>query len=626
MNGMQKSKFIKYTGTVIAIAGVVSFSISLSPIKVEPYENFTEEYEIPEEGEQYLVEIKDFEDLYNFSQLFNKKEQTYYKVSIKNNIVIPNGQGNLSIGTSEKPFRGEFLGNDYKISGVDIYGTEEVTGFFNYIESAKIEKLHVEGSIQSLECRGTGGIAGAAVNSKVDHCSFSGIIEGDGGSVGGIIGNNHSIITNCQSNVKISGGGEGGYGLEGDNFSGNFGSGGIAGNNEGIISFSNNLGEISSDAGGIVGWNNGTISYCINIMDGNGSGIADINTGNIFYCVNTGNMIGNAVAGISLTCTKQGYIGKCINLGIMEGRYAGGLITFLGQDGSMGEGNISDSISVAKRGMKAINSIHTGKAKAIHTISPKLIENEKKEIVTNTKNKNKTDITEIYISLLKNKKTSLMSKSILLFLFGILLWQFEHLRTLYKEKIYQPLKYKQQSDVLRKSIKENKDITLGQIKFENQTIQLSWKILYQEEDRFLLISDENICCLAYNENYQPVYWHESSIFRWLNEEFYETCFTEIERFFLDGDITILDRISAEKLLPLETMRQCRNSKYAHIQGAISKGPYGCWWLKSNIKTDHPSFVTTDGKFSNQGMKNNFDGICVRPVIFIRLGRKYENIN
>ena len=219
-----------------------------------------------------------------------------------------------------------------------------------------------------------------------------------------------------------------------------------------------------------------------------------------------------------------------------------------------------------------------------------------------------------------------MSKSILLFVFGILLWQFEHLRTLYKEKIYQPLKYKQQSDVLWKSIKENKDITLGQIKFENQIIQLSWKILYQEDDRFLLISDENICCLAYNENYQPVYWHESSIFRWLNEEFYETCFTEIERFFLDGDITILDRISAEKLLPLETMRQCKNSKYAHIQGAISKGPYGCWWLKSNIKTDHPSFVTTDGKFSNQGMKNNFDGICVRPVIFIRLGGKNENIN
>lgn len=133
-------------------------------------------------------------------------------------------------------------------------------------------------------------------------------------------------------------------------FSGRFGSGGIAGNNEGIISYSDNMGKVNIEAGGIVGWNNGTVSYCNNIADGKGDGIADVNGGIITNCANTGDMSGNMVAGISVLCNRQGRIKGCINLGIMEGGYVGGLVAFLGQDSDMGEGYIEDSISVVKKG------------------------------------------------------------------------------------------------------------------------------------------------------------------------------------------------------------------------------------------------------------------------------------
>ena len=618
-------KGVKYAGVIIAIMGIILFLLSFFSTRIKTDKDSLEEYEIYEDDEQNLVEIFSFEDLYNFVQLFYKQDQTYYVVSLNNNIIIPDGQGDLSIGTWEKPFRGKFLGNNYKISGIDIYGTENVTGFFNCIDSASIEYLHIEGNVYSLDSIGTGGIVGTALQSKIDHCSFTGTVKAKSGSVGGITGNNHAMISNCQSEAKISGGCDGSYGEELSGFFGRFGSGGIAGNNEGIISYSNNMGQVSSDAGGIVGWNNGTIVYCNNIADGNGGGLVDVNAGTISYCSNTGNMRGNAVAGISVTCTKQGHIKRCINLGIMEGRYAGGLVAFLGQGSDMGEGYIEDSISVVKKGIKAINRIHAGTAKAIRTISHKLAEDEKNIIEISIKSEGKIDIEEIYISLLNNKKKSMIQKSIFLFLVGMILWKFEYLKMFYKKVIYQPYAYKRLSNGLKKNIRNEEEIEFGHIEFEDQIIQMKWNILVQEGKNVWLISSENICCHVYHEKYHAICWYESSIFHWLNKEFYETCFTEIEKKFLDRDITLLDRASAEKFLPSRIMRQSKNSKCANRQGALSKGVYGYWWLKNYDETDHPSFVTADGGFSNQGIRNTFDGICVKPVVCIHLEEEDGNI-
>lgn len=619
------SKSIKYIGMILTILGIILFLSSFFPSKLKLDEDSIEEYQIPEEDDQYSVEIFSLEDLYNFVQLFYQQGQKYYVVSLKSDIILPDGQGNLSIGTSVKPFWGKFFGNNYKISGIDIHGTENETGFFNCIDSAIIERLRLEGNVQSLDGIGTGGIVGRAMNSKVDHCSFSGTVKANSGSVGGIIGNNHSMILNCWSEAKISGGGGGAYGVDKSGFSGRFGSGGIAGNNEGIISYSDNMGKVNIEAGGIVGWNNGTVSYCNNIADGKGSGIADVNGGIITNCANTGDMSGNAVAGISVLCTSQGRIKGCINLGIMDGRYAGGLVAFLGQDSDMGEGYIEDSISVVERGGRAIDSTYAGTVKGVETISYKLAEKVINKIVISTKKQDQIDITEIFVLLLKTKKKSMIPKSILLFLTGMILWKFKYLKRFYKEVIYQPYAYKQLSYGLRRNMRNKEEIQLGHMEFKGQTIHLNWNVLFQEEEKLWLISSENICCHVYHDQYQSVCWYESSIFQWLNKEFYETCFTETEKKFLDRDITLLDRVSAEKFLPSEVMRQSKNSIYANKQGAISKGMYGCWWLKNYNETDHPSFVTADGRFSNQGIKNNFDGICVKPVVCIYLGDKNENI-
>lgn len=194
---MYLSKSIKYIGMILTILGMILFLSSFFPSKLKLDEDSIEEYQIPEEDDQYSMEIFSLEDLYNFVQLFYQQGQKYYLVSLKSDIILPDGQGNLSIGTSEKPFWGKFFGNNYKISGIDIHGTENETGFFNCIDSALIERLRLEGNVQSLDGIGTEGIVGRAMNSKVDHCSFSGTVKANSGSVGGIIGNNHSMILNC---------------------------------------------------------------------------------------------------------------------------------------------------------------------------------------------------------------------------------------------------------------------------------------------------------------------------------------------------------------------------------------------------------------------------------------------
>lgn len=615
-------KCIKYIGILVTIMSMILYLLCLFPVKLNSYKDIVDECEIPEVSQPCMIEIYDFEDLYDFVQLFYKQKQKYYVVTLRNNIMIPDGQGNLSIGTSEKPFWGEFRGNNFKISGIDIYGEENVTGFFNYIDSARIEGLILDGNVSSIDSIGTGGIAGRATNSEIKHCSFSGNVKANGGSVGGIAGNNHSMISECQSEAKLSGGGNGGYGWGTKDFS-NFGSGGIAGNNEGTISFSDNMGTVNVDDGGIVGWNNGTVFHCNNIANGKGSGIADINTGNIFYCTNTGDMSGNSVAGIALSCTEQGHIQRCINFGTMEGRYVGGLVAVLGQDSHMGPGYIEDCISIS--GMRAIGRIHAGTANAIHTISPQLAQNEKKQINISTKNRDKMDVEEIYLSLLKNKKKSMKLKALFLFLTGIILWKFEYLKMFYKKVVLYSCRYRQLTNNLKKSIRNKEKIELGHIDMEGQTIPLNWDILIQEEEKVLLISSENVCCRVYHEKYQPVCWYESSLFRWLNKEFPQICFTETERKLLGEEITILDKASVEQYFPLEEMRQSKNSKYACEQGAVSKGAYGYWWLKSYDETERPSVVTADGRFSNQGIKSNMDGICIRPVVCIHLGKRDENI-
>ena len=114
-------------------------------------------------------------------------------------------QGWQPIGNLSSMFKGTFIGNGKKITGLTINrSTTDYVGFFGYVHSAKITDLTIEGNV--VGNYDTGGIFGKANVSEINNCRFIGNITGNG-RVGGIVGYSMlSNINNTHFSGKITGG------------------------------------------------------------------------------------------------------------------------------------------------------------------------------------------------------------------------------------------------------------------------------------------------------------------------------------------------------------------------------------------------------------------------------------
>ena len=114
-------------------------------------------------------------------------------------------QGWQPIGNLSSMFKGTFIGNGKKITGLTVNrSTTDYVGFFGYVHSAKITDLTIEGNI--VGNYDTGGIFGKANVSEIDNCRFIGNVKGNG-RVGGVVG--YSIlsdINNTHFSGEITGG------------------------------------------------------------------------------------------------------------------------------------------------------------------------------------------------------------------------------------------------------------------------------------------------------------------------------------------------------------------------------------------------------------------------------------
>ena len=109
-------------------------------------------------------------------------------------------QGWQPIGNLSSMFKGTFIGNGKKITGLTVNrSTTDYVGFFGYVHSAKITDLTIEGNI--VGNNDTGGIFGKANVSEIDNCRFIGDIKG-AARVGGIVG--YSVLSNIN-NAHFSG-------------------------------------------------------------------------------------------------------------------------------------------------------------------------------------------------------------------------------------------------------------------------------------------------------------------------------------------------------------------------------------------------------------------------------------
>ena len=189
-------------------------------------------------------------------------------------------------------------------------------------------------------------------------------------------------------------------------------------------------------------------------------------------------------------------------------------------------------------------------------------------------------------------------------------------------------------------------ITFGRYEQDNDPSngpeEIEWTLLKKEEDRALVISNYALDCQPYNTVRANVTWSTCSLRTWLNTDFLNAAFTEVERaripsaYVLPAGNKILhtdpgeatqDRIfilgidQATEYYGPTTERWCSLTAYAAAKGAYVGMNHGdCnYWLRSPGRDGtRASNVYNQGSVNFEGFYVDAQDVCVRPVMWIDL--------
>lgn len=235
-------------------------------------------------GDEEYVEIYTAEDLKKVAEGLSGKYVLMADIDMSNKMHTIIGQ------VQNKPFKGEFDGNNHTISNLNIDSSEQYVGLFGYINNGivknlKLSNINVNSTNQKTAF--VGGVAGFS-NGQLTNIEVSGNIKSSGDKtnlyLGQIVGYNQGNISRAHSNGTIQSLGnlQSGY------------IGGIAGYNRRIIKLSYNTGNIIANniknirVGGIAGTSNKSVAICyskgtmqINAETANIGGIVGENTGKV---------------------------------------------------------------------------------------------------------------------------------------------------------------------------------------------------------------------------------------------------------------------------------------------------------------------------------------------------------
>ncbi|MBO4422896.1 MAG: hypothetical protein J5879_05625 [Clostridia bacterium] len=219
-------------------------------------------------------------------------------------------------------FNGTFDGNHEEIYFFTCEQDADCTGIFGYTgENSVIKNIDISFDVTISGGSCVGGIVGHN-KGVISDCGFGGTVSASGDYAGGIAGYNEGQIIDCSNDGEISGGSY---------------IGGIAGYSTGEIknskvsSYSNVSG--SSNVGGVAGYSSANIENCYNksTVTGNGTdamkigGIAGESTGNIENNYNTGTVTGGSKVG-GIAGESAGKIENSYNTGtVTGGSRAGGI-------------------------------------------------------------------------------------------------------------------------------------------------------------------------------------------------------------------------------------------------------------------------------------------------------------
>ncbi|WP_422485344.1 GLUG motif-containing protein [Gudongella sp. DL1XJH-153] len=237
------------------------------------------------------------------------------------------GNGWEPIGNTLKTFSGSYNGNEYTISNLYINRPSGIyIGLFGY-NSGIISSCSVIGIVNGNQQTG---ILVGINNGIINDSNVKGEVSGTFG-VGGFVGSNRDfgIITNSNSEVKVTSSADNVGGFAGHNYVGKIDKcystgdvkgikqvGGLVGRNEGDINESFSSGNVTAD----------TIN-----SDTHSGGLVGYNSGNIKNCYSLGNVVGYRFVGglVGYNTTSNGKISNSYSTGSVTGTAGtGGLLGF----------------------------------------------------------------------------------------------------------------------------------------------------------------------------------------------------------------------------------------------------------------------------------------------------------
>lgn len=174
-----------------------------------------------------------------------------------------------------------------------------------------------------------------------------------------------------------------------------------------------------------------------------------------------------------------------------------------------------------------------------------------------------------------------------------------------------------------------------------------WDIAAESDDGYILLSHNIIDSVSYSDTYSEVVWKDSYIREWLNNDFYNTAFSDeqkkcIVNMYVDAPINVhygtgngepvYDNVAVpsldEEMSPdfgyygdvytIFEERAARPTDYAGFNGAITENNgNGRWWLRTMGSNYLMAvYVSEDGALACGGEMVNAAGMGVRPMIII----------
>lgn len=170
---------------------------------------------------------------------------------------------------------------------------------------------------------------------------------------------------------------------------------------------------------------------------------------------------------------------------------------------------------------------------------------------------------------------------------------------------------------------------------------IEWLILDVHDDKLFVISKYALDAHPYNTEYVEVTWETCTIRSWLNDEFFYSAFSELEREnistvtlnsanpVIDGDpgndtqdkVFLISIEESYGYIELDGFINCIPTEYAISQGVNDVNLFGgfCWWrLRSHGSNQaYAAVVYPNDGIDCVGKKVSMDG-AIRPAMWIEI--------